>query len=136
MGPRDTGGDHRLGPTVAKKKDKDPKKGPPAKAGRADVVRSAVNEAFTTTAEQTGAAAEQGREAAADIVDQLAQAASRVRDVIDDLRPPTGDDVRALQRSVERLERRVAALEASSKPAAKKSATRKAPAKRPGRSTS
>ncbi len=128
IGSRDTAGDHRLGPTVAKKKDKDAKKSPPAKASRAETVRSAVNEAFTTTAEQTAGAAEQGREAAQDIVDQLAQAASRVRDVLDDLRPPTGDDVRSLRSSIEQLERRVAALEAASKPAAK--SARKAPAKR------
>ena len=112
---------------MAKKKDKD--KG---KASRSDAVRTAVNEAFTTTAEQTGAAAEQGREAAQDIVDQLAQAASRVRDVLDDLRPPTGDDVKSLRASIEALERRVAALEQAPKPAARKAPAKKAPAKSAG----
>jgi polyhydroxyalkanoate synthesis regulator phasin len=126
---------------MAKKKDKDSDK---AKgAGRADQVRSAVDQAFQTTAEQSVAAAEQGRDAAQDIVDQLAQAAGRVREVLDDLRPPTGDDVRSLKRSIDALERRVAALEAggtkqagatkqaaASKPAARKPATRKPAAKR------
>ena len=92
-------------------------------AGRAEAVRSAVDQAFQTTAVQGAAAAEQGREAAQDIVEQLAQAAGRVREVIDDLRPPTGDDVRSLKRSIEALEKRVAALE-------------KAPARRASRATS
>ena len=113
---------------MAKKKDKD--KGSSGKAGRADAVRSAVNEAFTTTAEQSAAAAEQGREAAQDIVDQLAQAAGRVRDVLDDLRPPTGDDLKSIRTSLADLERRVAALETAQKPAAKPAARSKAPAKR------
>lgn len=116
---------------MAKKKDKDRDK---AKgAGRADAVRSAVDQAFTTTAEQSVAAAEQGRDAAQDIVDQLAQAAGRVREVLDDLRPPTGDDVRSLKRSIDALERRIAALEqgaGKTKPAARKPAARKPAAKR------
>jgi polyhydroxyalkanoate synthesis regulator phasin len=114
---------------MAKKKDKD--KDRAKGAGRADAVRSAVDQAFTTTAEQSVAAAEQGRDAAQDIVDQLAQAAGRVREVLDDLRPPTGDDVRSLKRSIDALERRVAALEqATTKPAARKPAARKPAAKR------
>ena len=76
-------------------------------ANRADAVRSAVDQAFSAGAQQ----AEQGRERAQDIVDQLAQAAGRVRDVLDDLRPPTGDELRELRDKVAELERRVAALE-------------------------
>ena len=115
---------------MAKKKDKD--KDRAKGAGRADAVRSAVDQAFTTTAEQSVAAAEQGRDAAQDIVDQLAQAAGRVREVLDDLRPPTGDDVRSLKRSIDALERRIAALEqaGTTKPAARKPAARKPAAKR------
>lgn len=78
-------------------------------------MRSAVNDAFATTQQQSAAAAEQGREAAQDIVDQLAQAAGRVRDVIEELRPPTGDDIRELRGRLETLEQRVAALEAAPK---------------------
>ena len=111
---------------MAKKKDKDKDK---AKgAGRADAVRSAVDQAFQTTASQGSAAAETGRERAQDIVDQLAQAAGRVRDVLDDLRPPSGDELRTLQETVADLEKRVAKLEtaqAKAKPAARRSSAKK-----------
>ena len=87
------------------------------RASRAEAVRSAVDQAFQTTASQGSAAAETGRERAQDIVDQLAQAAGRVRDVLDELRPPTGDELRTLQQTVTDLEKRVAALEqAQAKP--------------------
>ena len=115
---------------MARKRDKD---GDRSQPGRADAVRSAVNEAFSATAEQSAAAAGQGREAAQDIVDQLAQAAGRVREVIDELRPPTGDDVRGLRRSIEALERRVAALEQAQKAPARKPAAKRGST---GRSTS
>jgi ABC-type transporter Mla subunit MlaD len=94
---------------MAKKKDKADKKA--GNAGRADAVRSAVDQAFKGTAEQGAAAAETGRERAQDIVDQLAQAAGRVRDVLDELRPPTGDDLRTLRQAIETLDRRITALE-------------------------
>jgi heparin binding hemagglutinin HbhA len=96
-----------------------------AAAGRADTVRQAVDQAFSASAAQ----AEQGRERAQDIVDQLAQAASRVRDVLDELRPPTADDLKSLRQSIASLEKRVAALE-SSQPAPAKPAAKRAPAKR------
>jgi gas vesicle protein len=86
------------------------------RSSRSDAVRSAVDQAFQATASQVPAAAEQGRERAQDIVDQLAQAAGRVRDVLDELRPPTGDELRTLQQTVADLEKRVAALEKSSAP--------------------
>ena len=96
---------------MAKKQEKG-KDGAP-RASRSDAVRSAVDQAFQATAGQGAAAAESGRERAQDIVDQLAQAAGRVREVIDELRPPTGDDLRALSETVAELERRVAALESA-----------------------
>jgi polyhydroxyalkanoate synthesis regulator phasin len=106
------------------------KKGKPSKdksSGRADAVRSAVDQAFSASAAQ----AEQGRERAQDIVDQLAQAAGRVRDVLDELRPPTGDELKSLRSTVEALERRVAALEAAQAAAAEpKPKPKRAPAKR------
>jgi polyhydroxyalkanoate synthesis regulator phasin len=92
-------------------------------AGRGDAVRTAVEQAFQTSAEQAGTA--RGR--AQDIVDEFAQAAGRVREVLEDLRPPTGDDVRTLQETVKKLEQRVAKLESAqtAKPAARrKPATR------------
>ena len=47
-----------------------------------------------------------------DIVDQLAQAAGRVRGVLDDLRPAASDELRVLRDAVTDLQRRVDALEA------------------------
>ena len=83
------------------------------RAVRVDAVRSAVDQAFAATAGQGAAAAETGRERAQDVVEQLAQAAGKVRDVIDDLRPPTADELRGLRETVASLEERVAALEAA-----------------------
>jgi polyhydroxyalkanoate synthesis regulator phasin len=111
---------------MAKKQDKD--KGGAPRAGRSDAVRSAVDQAFQATAGQGQAAAETGRERAQDIVDQLAQAAGRVRDVLDELRPPTGDELRTLQQTVKDLEERVAKLEAAQTATA-------APKRRPAKSS-
>jgi polyhydroxyalkanoate synthesis regulator phasin len=101
------------------------------RAGRADAVRSAVDQAFKATAGQGAAAADTGRERAQDIVDQLAQAAGRVRDVLDELRPPTGDELKTMQRTVADLEQRVAALEAAqAAPPTPKPKPKRAPAKK------
>jgi ABC-type transporter Mla subunit MlaD len=94
------------------------------RASRAEAVRSAVDQAFQEAASQGVTAAETGRDRAQDIVDQLAQAAGRVRDIVDELRPPTGDDLRTLQETVAQLEKRVSELEqaqATPKPAARRS---------------
>ena len=104
---------------MAKKKAKDK----PA-AGRADAVRTAVEQAFQTSAEQ----AETARGRASDIVEEFAQAAGRVREVLDDLRPPSGDELNGLRESIDALEKRVAALEAKP-PARSTTARRKPPAK-------
>jgi polyhydroxyalkanoate synthesis regulator phasin len=128
MGSRGTAQDHRLAAEMAKKRDKDKKDDSAAGGGRADAVRSAVDQAFQATSAQGAAAAEQGRERAQDIVDQLAQAAGRVRDVLDELRPPTVDDVRALRETLAALERRVASLE--EQVAAKPAPAKRAPARR------
>jgi polyhydroxyalkanoate synthesis regulator phasin len=74
---------------------------------RADAVRNAVDEAFTAAAGQ----AQVGRDRASELVDELAQAAGRVREALDDLRPPTAEDARALRADLRSLERRVVALE-------------------------
>jgi hypothetical protein len=95
-----------------KKKDK--------QAGRGDAVRSAVDQAFQATAEQ----AETARVGAQSIVDEFAQAAGRVREALEDLRPPTGDEINQLRKTVAALEARVAALEAEARKPAR------APAKR------
>jgi polyhydroxyalkanoate synthesis regulator phasin len=106
------------------------------KQTRAESVRAAAAQAFSATAGQ----AQMTRERAQELADDLAGAASRVRDALDELRPPSGDDVRHLQDEVRNLEARVKALEderapAKRRPAAKKRATPRA-AKRPGRSSS
>ena len=114
---------------MAKKKDKD---ADTSRAGRAETVRSAVDQAFSASAAQ----AEQGRERAQDIVDQLAQAAGRVRDVIEELRPPTGDELRTLRETVDRLERRVTALEAAQAKPRRATSTARKPAKGTSKSSS
>jgi polyhydroxyalkanoate synthesis regulator phasin len=97
-------------------------------ASRAEAVRTAVDQAFSAGAAQ----AEQSRERAQDMVDQLAQAAGHVREVLDELRPPTAEDIKGLRSEIRSLERRVAALEAAQgsgskprKPAQKRSTTKK-----------
>jgi len=73
----------------------------------ADAVRSAVDR----TVHATVGGASVTRERAQDLVDEVAQAATRVREVIDDLRLATGEDLRAVHDDLRALERRVAALE-------------------------
>lgn len=98
-------------------------------SGRSDSVRAAVDQAFQATAEQ----AETARGRAGDIVDELTQVASRFRDVLDELRPPSGDDLKGISEQLAALERRVTALESArtpaAKPAAKPAARRRPPAK-------
>jgi polyhydroxyalkanoate synthesis regulator phasin len=106
------------------------------KQTRAESVRAAAAQAFSATAGQ----AQMTRERAQELADDLAGAASRVRDALDELRPSSGDDLRQLQGEVRNLKARVKALEeerapAKRRPAAKKPAAPSA-AKRPGRSSS
>jgi polyhydroxyalkanoate synthesis regulator phasin len=105
---------------------------------RAESVRAAAAQAFSATAGQ----AQMTRERAQELADELAGAASRVRDALDDLRSPSGDDIRELRAEIRNLQTRVKALEderAPAKrrpaPAAKKRSTPPA-AKRSGRSSS
>jgi polyhydroxyalkanoate synthesis regulator phasin len=74
---------------------------------RPEVVRAAVDQAFQAGVGQARGTTERAQE----LVDELAQAAGRVREVLDELRPPTADEVRSLRAAVADLERRVAALE-------------------------
>jgi len=106
---------------MAKQQDKDTKS---KSAGRADAVRKAVDQAFSASAAQ----AEQSRERAQDIVDQLATAAGRVREVLDELRPPTGEDLKSIRGDLAALERRIAKLEAAQ--AKPKTTKRAAPKKK------
>jgi BMFP domain-containing protein YqiC len=114
------------------KKDKKPKKG--GKSGATDpveAVRSAVERTFQVTSE--GAAGT--RERTQQLVDEVAGAAARIRQTIEDLR--VLEDVRGLRQEIASLASRVAALEGRlaeawppSRPAPAKSASRPAkPAK-------
>src|SRR3954447_16301352 len=89
---------------------------------RGDAVRQAVDEAFQAAAGQ----AQFTRERAQEIVDELAGAPGRGRDALEDLGPPTGDDVRALQGAGRALAAGVAALEEahSAKPKRARRSTR------------
>lgn len=79
----------------------------PTGQSRADALRAAVDQAF----EATAFGARSTRERAQEVADDLVAAAGRVQRMLDDLRPPTGEDVRALQRRIEELEARIAKLE-------------------------
>jgi hypothetical protein len=106
------------------KKKKDKQKSSDA-AEAVEAVRSAVERTFQATTE--GAAGTSKRTRA--LVDEVAHAASRIRETIEDLK--ILEDVRGLRADIEGLARRVAALEirqGKSAPAATPS--RPAPAKR------
>src|SRR3954465_6249898 len=85
-------------------------------AGRAEAVRSAAVQAFQTTAGQAGIT----RERAQDLADELVGAAGAVLGALDELRPATADDMRAVREQLRALEARVTALEAAAaRPAAR-----------------
>lgn len=98
-------------------------------AERADQVRSAVEDAFQN------ASAQLTRERAQEIADDISALAERVRDALEPLRPPTGDDVRKMIDRLSDLERRVSALElpGRSKPVVSKPAAKRPAAKKPAR---
>jgi polyhydroxyalkanoate synthesis regulator phasin len=72
------------------------------KNSRTEAVRSAVEQAFQSQASSVGAAA------------------GRVREALDDLRPPTSEEIRGLRADLRALEERVAKLEAKPKPRPRK----------------
>jgi polyhydroxyalkanoate synthesis regulator phasin len=96
-----------------------PKRG--RRADAADVLRGAVDRTFQATVGQ----AQGTRDRAQEVVDELASAAGRVREVIEDMRVASYDEVRDLNTRIAALEARVAELEGG---AAKSSTAR---AKRP-----
>lgn len=94
---------------------------------RSDQVRSAVDQAF----QQAAGGAQVTRDRAQEIADELAAAAGKVRDALDELRPPTGDEVKALQDRVNMLEARIAKLEKTPRRAPAKRASTSAKPKTP-----
>src|ERR687896_1532286 len=90
---------------MAKKdKKKKDKKGSDA-ADAVEAVRSAVERTFQATTEGAGATQKRTRA----LVDEVAHAAARIRETIEDLR--VLEDVRGLRREIESLTSRVATLE-------------------------
>jgi polyhydroxyalkanoate synthesis regulator phasin len=83
----------------------------------ADPMRAAA-QALEAAAAQAGFT----RERAEQMVDELARAAMRFREAIDDMRPAGSDELRALRDRVAALEERVAALE---KPRARRTTSKR-----------
>jgi polyhydroxyalkanoate synthesis regulator phasin len=98
----------RLSAPVAKSKDKDRKE----HQARAESVRTAAAQAVAAAAGQ----AQVTRDRAQEIADELAGAAGRVREALEDLRPPSGDELRDVRARIEALEARVAELELEREP--------------------
>jgi gas vesicle protein len=85
-------------------------------ASRADAVREAAEQAFR---------AQIPRERISDLLDELGSTAGRLRGAVDELRPASESELKALRAEVRALTERVAALEAKPKPKA-------APRRKPG----
>ena len=74
---------------------------------RPDALRQAVDDAFQAAADQ----AQTTRGRAQGLAGELAEAAGRIRGAVEELRPPTGEDLRQLRVQIAELGRRVEALE-------------------------
>ena len=102
---------------------------------RSEQVRTAVDEAFQAAA----GLASTTRDRAQEVVDELAGAAGRLRDALEDLRPLSGDDLRSLRDEISALRSEVKSLgdrvgKLEKKPAPRRSTTARKPAAK--RSTS
>jgi polyhydroxyalkanoate synthesis regulator phasin len=91
-----------------------------------DALRGAVDRTYQATVGQ----AQVTRERAQELVDELAHSAGRVRQVLDDLRLASAEDIRRLADRVDALEKRLAALEKKPAPRRTSTAKKRAPAKR------
>ncbi len=81
------------------------------KMGRTETVRAAVDQAFQATAQATADAGQLTRERATEIADELVGNITRLRDALDDVRPATTDDSKALRAELASLSERVGRLE-------------------------
>jgi polyhydroxyalkanoate synthesis regulator phasin len=72
------------------------------------------------------------RDRAQELVDELAATAGRVREALDELRPPASDELRTLQARIEALEARVGQLESKRRPARSSAAGKAAPRRKTG----
>ena len=114
---------------MAKKDKKKSKKKDNPGADAVGAVRSAVEKTFQATAD----GAQSTRTRAQDLVDEVAGAAARVREMIEQV--GVLEDLKGLRGEVEKLARRVAALEGGSKPASSKPASSKRASSKPRRSS-
>jgi hypothetical protein len=92
-------------------------------------LRTAVDKTFQQTLDQATASRGRAQERAQDLVDEVSQAASKLRDSLDDLRVATKEDVRELSDRLSAIERRLTVLEKPKAPA-RKAPARKVPAKK------
>jgi ABC-type transporter Mla subunit MlaD len=126
MGAPGTAGEDRVGGVADDDTDRQGTGG-----SRADVVRALLEQALGATKGARGVPV-------GDLAEELAGAAGRLREVFEELRPPSGDDLERLRAQVARLESRVALLEATvpelDEPAVPEPATAKpSPAGKPAR---
>ena len=105
------------------KKKKDKPKGSDA-ADAVEAVRSAVERTFQATTEGAASTSKRTR----NLVDEVAAAASRIRETIEDLK--ILEDVKGLRTEIEGLARRVAALEVRSDAPSRPAPTKRTPVKR------
>jgi hypothetical protein len=84
------------------------------KPSRTDAVRQAVDDAFSVAAGQAQTTSRRAQDLVEDLA-RHARAAGRVGRAIDDLRPPSAEELRALRREVQELKDRVAVLEQAAK---------------------
>jgi hypothetical protein len=105
------------------KKKKDNQKGSDA-ADAVEAVRSAVERTFQATTEGAASTSKRTR----NLVDEVAAAASRIRETIEELR--ILEDVKGLRTEIEGLARRVAALEVRSEAPSRPAPAKRTPAKR------
>lgn len=78
---------------------------------RAEAVRAAVDQAFQAGQVQVTRERDRAQRQAEGVLSDLAQIATRARETLDELRPPSGEEMRALREDLRALERRVTALE-------------------------
>lgn len=97
------------------------KKAGSARQSRADAVLQAVDQAFQTQAP---------REKIVELVEELSQTAGRLRGAVDELRPASAEELKALRADLRALSRRVEALEGA--PPKRAPAKRAAPKKPAG----
>ncbi len=92
-------------------------------------MRNAVDQAFQTQIP---------RERISELIDELGSTAGRLRGAVDDLRPASAEEVKALRADITALGARIDALEAAAKekpkPAARRPAAKRAPAAKPRKS--